>query len=310
MKFKIAFVILLVSVWVFWPGSGQNWVEIEVNEGQNAHDIARELKDAGAIRLKAPFLLWTKIRRAESRLKIGRYRISKGRAAFWIVDDFIQGRIEKARLVIPEGFASWQIAERLESLKICDGSAFKEVVKNQKLEGFLFPATYELPNGLSAVTVARLLTEQFNARWTPELESRAKEIGWTKLQAVTFASIIEREVRVRDELPEVSALYHNRLRINMKLQADPTVQYALGYWKPRLTYADYHNTKSLYNTYLHYGLPPAPICSPGLDAIKAALWPSQSDALYILATEAGRHSFSSTLREHTNKVNRRNRSRK
>lgn len=302
-----ALLLLIIGTWALWPGTGRTWVEIQVSEGQSAHDVARQLVETGAVATRYPFLIWTKVRRAGPRIQIGRYRFSKGRSAYWIVDDLIQGRAEKEKLIIPEGYASWQIAERLESLKICDGNAFKALVEKERLEGYLFPATYELTNGLSPATVARQLTAQFDARWTPDMDARAKEIGFTKAQVVTLASIVEREVRAREEYPLVASVYHNRLKKKMRLEADPTVQFALGYWKSRLTYADYRNVKSPYNTYLNYGLPPGPICSPGADAIKAALWPATTTSLFFVATEDGRHTFSDTYREHVNKVNKRNR---
>ncbi len=310
MRFGTFLLLLLAGTVAFWPGTGRKWVEIQVGEGQTAAQVARQLVDAGAVRSRIPFLLWTKVRRAGPRIQIGRYRISAGRSSYWILDDLIQGRTEKEKLVIPEGFASWQIAERLESLKICDAKAFLAHVAKEKLEGYLFPATYELANGLSPASVARQLTAEFESRWTPDKEARAKEIGMTKAQVVTLASIVEREVRAKEEYPLVSAVYHNRLKKNMRLEADPTVQFALGYWKSRLTYNDYRNTNSPYNTYLNFGLPPGPICSPGEEAIKGTLWPATTPALFFLAQEDGRHTFSTTYREHTNKVNKRNRTRK
>lgn len=251
--------------------------------------------------------MWMKLRGAEQKIHVGLYRFPMGRSAFWIVDDLINGRTQKMKLVIPEGFASWQIAERLGELKVCDPAKFKQLVAEKKLEGFLFPATYEMDIGLTAETVAKQLVNKFESQWTPEMDARAQQMGFSKRDIVVLASIIEREVRVREELPLVSAVYHNRLRKKMKLDADPTVQYAIGYWKSRLTYNDYRNVKSPYNTYLVAGLPPGPICSPGADAVQAALWPAQSDALFLVAQEDGRHSFSATYRDHTNKVNRRNR---
>lgn len=285
-------------------------MEISVIEGQTAHDVDRALRESGVIRSRMPFFLWLKLRRAGLKIQVGRYRFSKGRSAYWIVDDLVQGRSEKAHLIIPEGFASWQIAERLESLKVCDKNAFEAVVSSENLEGFLFPATYDIPCGLAPATVARKLVAEFDVRWTPEIEVRAKEMGFSKRQVVTLASIIEREVRKRDELPLVSAVYNNRLKKKMRLEADPTVQFALGFWKSRLTYDDYRLTKSPYNTYLNSGLPPGPICSPGWDAVKAALWPANSTALFFLATDDGYHTFSETYHEHMNKVNKRNRTKR
>ena len=307
MKTRATFLVLLVFTWMMWPGSGRKWAEIFVSEGQNGHAVARQLTEAGVVRTPLPFLLWVKFRRAEKRLQVGKYRFAVGRSAFWIVDDLIQGRTEKVRFVIPEGFASWQIADRLDSLKICDGDAFREIVRKENLEGYLFPATYELTNGLSPSTVARRFTAEFDARWTPEIDARAKALGLTKLETVTLASIVEREVRVREELPLVSAVYHNRLKKKMKLAADPTVQFALGFWKSRLRNRDYREAQSPYNTYLHPGLPPGPICNPGWDAVLAALSPASSNALFFVAKEDGRHDFSDTYREHVNKVNKRNR---
>jgi len=161
--------------------------------------------------------------------------------------------------------------------------------------------------------VLKQMVEEFNRRWTPEFDARARELGLNKRQVVSLASILEREIRVRDELPLISSVYHNRLRKGMKLDADPTVQYAMGYWKKRLTNEDYRRTLSPYNTYLNPGLPPGPICSPGLDAIQAALYPAATESLYFVAQEDGRHSFSSSYREHVNKVkvrDRRNQSKK
>ncbi|MCG3206006.1 MAG: Endolytic murein transglycosylase [Elusimicrobia bacterium] len=310
MKIKIFIVVLLMMSGLFWPGTGRKWVEINVLEGHNSHDVARQLISTGLIHTRVPFLGWVKLRNAGKKIQVGRYRIWAGRSAYWIVDDLIQGRVEKVRVVIPEGFASWQIAERLDELDICEKEAFKEWVKKEELEGYLFPATYDLPNGLTPKSVTQKLTAQFSLRWTPEFEARAKELGLTQSQVVTLASIIEREGQMKEELPLISAVYHNRLRKKMRLEADPTVQFAMGYWKSRLLYSDYRNTLSPYNTYLHTGLPPGPICSPGEAALRAALWPAESNALYFLAKGDGTHIFSETYREHTNQVNKRNRSRR
>ncbi len=295
---------------LFSPGRGPGFVEVDVPAGATATSVAAQLTEKGLLPVPHTLLAWVKARRAGSKIKPGRYQFASGRSAFWIADDLIKGRTHKVKVTIPEGFASWQIAERLDALKICDGALFKQAVDKEGLEGYLFPATYELDLSLDPVAVAHFLQDQFEERWTPELEGRAKEIGFSKERAVTLASIIEREARVAEERPLVSAVYHNRMKIKMPLQADPTVQYAQGTWKPRLTYNDYRNTKSPYNTYLHPGLPPGPICSPGVESIKAALWPAKSDALYFVAAEDGRHTFSATYREHTNKVNRRNRMRR
>jgi UPF0755 protein len=302
--------LLFFSFWTFWPGSGKKWENILVSQGSNAHRVADSLLEKKLIRSRYSFLFWIKVRKAEHKIPVGLYRFSLGRSSYWLVDDLINGRTQKVKLVIPEGFSSWQIAERVKDLQICDPEEFIKIVKDKKLEGFLTPATYEFDLGLSADSVIQQLVQQFKRKWTPEMEARAKEWGWDQHQTVTFASIIEREVMDREELPLVASVYHNRLKKKMKLEADPTVQYALGYWKSRLTFSDYRNTQSPYNTYLVAGLPPGPISNPGFDAIQASLWPDQTDYLYFVALEGGRHTFSKTYHEHVNNVNKRNRLRR
>jgi len=305
----VVFGFLMLGM-IFWPGTGRNWIEIDVRAGSNARGIANRLQTEGLIRSQLPFIIWTKIRGADGNLKIGRYRFSYGRSAWWLVDDLVNGRTQKVRLIIPEGFASWQIASRLEAHEICQADDFKKLVKEKKLEGYLFPATYRFNIGMSAETVVQLLSEQFEQIWTPEMESRAQEWGMSQQQVVTLASIVEREVKVPEELPLVSAVYHNRLKKKMRLEADPTVQYALGYWKKRLLFSDLKKTKSPYNTYLHKGLPPGPICNPGVGALKAVLWPADSDFLFFVAGKDGRHVFSISYQEHKKNIMKRNRNRR
>ena len=292
---------------LLWPGRAGTSTQVDVPEGTNAHRVSRQLVERGVLKSRVPFLVWVRLRGAAQKIHVGRYRFAAGRSAYWIVDDLIDGRTEKIRVTIPEGFASWQIADRLGDAGVCDKAAFSAVVRDRKLEGYLYPATYDFEAAQSAATVAQRLKDKFDQVWTQEMEGRAAQMGRTKHQAVTLASIIEREVRVREEAGLISAVYNNRLKKGMRLEADPTVQYAKGEWVSRLTYADYRNTDSPYNTYRVTGLPPGPICSPGLDSLNAALWPEPSDVLFFVAMEDGRHSFSSNYRDHVNKVNRRNR---
>ncbi|MBV9079579.1 MAG: endolytic transglycosylase MltG, partial [Elusimicrobia bacterium] len=200
---------------IFWPGTGAV-TTLVVPEGAGARRLARDFRSAGVLSSEKPFLFWTKVRGAGGKIHVGRYSFKSGRSAFWIVSDLIGGRTEKIKVVIPEGWASWQIADRLQSEGVCDGTAFLDIVKAQKLEGYLFPATYELDAGLSAASVAKRMRDKFDQVWTPELAARAQQIGMTKEQVVTLASIVEREVRVREEGPMISAVYHNRLNKGMR----------------------------------------------------------------------------------------------
>ncbi len=306
-------VLLLLGGLLFFgfkKGNPENPIPLTIETGMTAHHVANQLLETGLIKSKIPFLLWVRLRKADLNIRIGRYKFNSGRSSYWIVDDLVSGQTEKVRVVVPEGFASWQIAERLETAGLCSREDFLAIVREKKLEGYLFPATYEFEFGLSSGDIVEKMKNEFDRRWTSEFDQQAAVYRWKQLDAVVFASIIEREIRVRDELPMISAVYHNRLKKRMRLEADPTVQYALGFWKERLSYDDYRLTKSPYNTYLNGGLPPGAICNPGLDAIRAALWPAPSEALFILAQEDGRHTFSTTYRDHTNKVNARNRANK
>lgn len=172
------------------------------------------------------------------------------------------------------------------------------------LEGFLFPETYQLPAAVTPVMLRDFLTDQFVTRIGPDIAAAAQQQGLSLYQVVTLASIIQREAVRVDEMPLISSVYRNRLRIGMKLDADPTVQYGIGLrdgqWWPQITVADYQTVRSPYNTYLNSGLPPGPIASPGFAAIRAALFPQESDYYYFRAQcdGSGYHRFAVTFEEH------------
>jgi UPF0755 protein len=173
------------------------------------------------------------------------------------------------------------------------------------LEGFLFPETYAVPLGASGRDVVRAMARNFKAAWRPEWDARLDTLRLSKLQLVTLASIVEGEARADEERELIAGVYHNRLRIGMALQADPTVQYAImlttGGRKPRLYTKDYR-FPSPYNTYLHPGLPPGPVNSPGRRSIEAALYATKVPFLYFVAMPDGRHRFAATYDEHLRNV--------
>jgi UPF0755 protein len=171
----------------------------------------------------------------------------------------------------------------------------------KSFEGFLRPETYSLRHGTTPAELVRVMAEGFLSAWKPQWDARLDTLRWTRAQAVTLASIVEGEARADDERETIAGVYHNRLRIGMALQADPTVQYAIflatGKRKPRLFTRDYQ-FRSPYNTYLHPGLPPGPVNSPGLRSIEASLYPAKVPYLYFVAGPDGRHVFSRTYDEH------------
>ncbi|HYS70605.1 MAG TPA: endolytic transglycosylase MltG, partial [Gemmatimonadaceae bacterium] len=174
-------------------------------------------------------------------------------------------------------------------------------VPNKTLEGYLFPDTYAFPLGTTARQAVREMVYSFERRWRPEWDSSAVELKINRNDLVTMASIVEKEARVPEERPVIAAVYYNRLKRGMLLQADPTVQYALGHHVGRVLYKDL-TIDSPYNTYVHKGLPPGPVASPGVASLAAAANPANVPYLYFVATRDGHHEFRMTLEQHTDAV--------
>jgi UPF0755 protein len=180
---------------------------------------------------------------------------------------------------------------------VADPAVYGLNVPTGSLEGYLFPDTYTFPVGTSARQVVAAMVARFERAWLPEWDARLAALGRTRPEVVTLASIVEKEVRLVEEAPVVAAVYWNRLRIGMPLQADPTVIYALGRPTPRVMYADLE-VKSPYNTYRNPGLPPGPIAAPGAAALAATVHPAQVPYRYFVAHPNGHHEFRTTYREH------------
>lgn len=242
--------------------------------------------------------------------KAGTYEVQRGSGWGDILDKLVSGDVVQFQLVVPEGWTLEEIGSRiaavtdtpLDSVRATlqgDSIAERLGVPGPTLEGYLYPATYSFPLGTSVEDIAGTMVRRYERAWTPEMRARADSLGMTELEVVTLASIIEKEAKRWGERDTISAVYHNRLRIGMPLQADPTVQYALGEHQGRLLYAHIDEVaEHPYNTYTHRGLPPGPIASPSEGAIRAALNPADVDHLYFVAAPDGSHIFTGSLREH------------
>lgn len=270
-------------------------VDIIIHQGQTTGDIARELRQTGVIRSTLTFRLIAKVVHYDKDIKAGVYHLRRRMTSALALWRLIHSRPDFVRIVIPEGFSGRQIAERLEANSLAPAQAFMEYVQANKLEGYLFPATYLFMPGASVESIAHRMHEEFTRNVEPEF-AKHTVMRLSKTRVVVLASIVQREAVLPGERPMIAAVCLNRLTKRMRLEVDPTVQYALGYWKKGLTLQDLR-TDSPYNTYVHYGLPPGPICSPGLDAIRAVLSPAQTDALYYVADNTGGHTFSNTYDE-------------
>lgn len=304
---------------------GQGSVRIDVREGESAEAIGRRLERAGVIRSGRVFQVLVALRGVGGALVAGEYEFDRGLPASEAIERLVRGETASRVVTIPEGLRKEEIGELLERRGVVSKQAFLDALRDEstyrdipavadaregfRLEGFLFPATYGFFSDVTAGEVVRQMLTAFDSQVAPEIARSASAL--TPWQVVTLASIVEREARLPEERPIIASVFLNRLRLGIPLQADPTVQYALandpanaevfGYWKAALTVDDL-GVDSTYNTYIYVGLPPGPICNPGLDSIRAVLRPAQTNYLFFVAKPDGSHVFAETLEEHERNV--------
>lgn len=306
----LALVVPLVAGCVGSSTPAENEVAITVPAGASFSAVADSLHERGLVRSPLLFRALARIRGDERSVQSGQYRIAADLSWGEILDQLVEGRVVLESLTIPEGWTLQQISDRLGEFtgipedtivhRLEAGSAEEAWgIPGPGLEGYLFPDTYQFAPGTSLDSVLRAMVDRYQAIWTDERRERLRELGFTEAELVTLASIIQGEARLVEEMPVISAVFHNRLRIGYLLQADPTVQYALGQRRQRLLYADIDSVaEHPYNTYTQPGLPPGPIGAPGEAAIEAALYPADVDYLYFVARPDGSHIFTRSLEEH------------
>lgn len=290
-------------------------VIVEIKSGSTTKSIAAQLESAGLILKADAFVSKVKELDAASALKAGKYSFTAAMTVEEMVNAIADGAVysERIKVVVPEGYEVRQITEKLVEAGLVDQSTFeaellngqfdyaflKGIDRQYKLEGFLFPATYQFPKDATAHQIIDQMLKTFEKHYSSEDMAKATALGMDTNQLITLASIIERETRRAEELTTVSSVFHNRLKLPMRLQSCATVQYILGERKEVLSIKD-TQIKSPYNTYINDGLPPAPIASPGRAAIEAALNPATTDYLFFVTTNNGdgSHYFAKTLDEH------------
>ncbi|MDP2871781.1 MAG: endolytic transglycosylase MltG [Bacillota bacterium] len=316
----IAFGVYRMALAPVRPGSADSEI-VAVPYGHSTTQIADLLETKGLIRSARAFRRWTVVSGTSGSLHAGEYTISYGMSTPQIVARMARGQVVLHPITIPEGYNAAQIAALLEQRGFADQARFHEALRSAAnsgllpagfassrpaqvrfpLEGYLFPDTYHVYRGITEGELVRIMVGRFKAAMSPALEERARELKLTPSQVITLASIIEREARAPEERPVISGVFHNRLRIGMKLDADPTVRYAMPDPTRPITSKELA-IDSPYNTYVNAGLPPGPICSPGLASIEAALYPAQVNYLYFVAKPDGTHAFSRTFAEHLRNV--------
>jgi UPF0755 protein len=294
-------------------------IPFTVESGDTAATVADHLASKLLIRSAIAFRLIVRFEGFETNLQAGNYELRPNMSTTELVASMVQGRMAGGFLTIPEGWRLGEIADALERAGVTPRADFVSFVEHppasavagawpvpdgRSLEGYLFPDSYRFDRHTAASEIGRRMVDDFGKHASLTIRAAIEANGLTDYQGVTLASIVEREAVTPAERPIIASVFYNRLKRGMKLQADPTVQYALiddamassGYWKRSLTFADLANL-SPYNTYQVSGLPPGPICNPGLDSLAAVAHPATTDYLYFVAKSDGTHAFARTLHE-------------
>ena len=312
----IFFLVLIFSyITFFTPNyySAEAPVIFDITKGESFSSVADRLSTIGIIPSKINFKIAGFIYGAERKIRAARFQIPNGLSYLDLLDLFISGKCDYQRtLTIKPGQTIKWLAHRLQKYVYIDSTEFVNVankkefadslgLKQNSFEGYLFASDYRIFERSSPREVITLFYDSFKEFYNDSLIARTKELGFSIHEIITLASIIKGETHKEDEMSRISGVYHNRLRIGMKLQADPTIQYVLPNGWKRLTFKDLE-LDSPYNTYKYFGLPPGPINSPGKSAILAALYPEKNNYLYFVADGTGGHLFGRTLNEHNNNV--------
>ncbi len=299
-------------------------VVLTILPGSTTDQIADQLRDAGVIRSALAFRLRARQSGLDGSFQAGQHVLRKNMTVDEAVEALQTAEVHERILTLIEGWRREEIAAYLlsqsvlnasEFLALTDGDAYRRDFLAQRpesasLEGYLFPDTYRIEPETTTGQFIESLLNQFGGKIGGTVGEGFQSNGLTVHQAVTLAAIIEREAQVAAERPIIASVFYNRLRIDMPLGADPTIQYALGYqetegrwWKKALTYDDL-KIVSPYNTYVHVGLPPGPICNPGLASLQAVAAPAVTDYYFFVAVGDGSHVFSRTFEEHNANVRR------
>jgi len=322
--FLFVLIVLVVGAaggWVYLrlgePYRGYDAPEqfVEIPAGAGSRAIGDRLVNAGIVRDALSFRVSLYLSGKGRHLQAGEYRFDRPMKPVEVIDKIARGDVYVINITFPEGLTIAEMGKIFESRGLGPASAFVAAghdpapVKTldpaaRDLEGYLFPETYLLPRRTDAAQLAKMMTDRFEHVFSSELRQAAQARGLTVRQAVTLASIVEKEASRPEERPLVAAVYENRLRIGMALQCDPTVIYALdrvGKYTGNLRREDL-TFDSPYNTYRYPGLPPGPIASPGRASLEAAVHPAQVDFLYFVSRNDGTHEFARTLEEHNRNV--------
>jgi UPF0755 protein len=288
-------------------GSGTT-VRVTIPNGANMRIAGDSLAKAGVIQWPRLFRVYASLRHRDREIRAGTYMLHRDAGWGFVLDALRAGKGIVHVVTIPEGFALFQIEPLIASklgqpidsidAAVRDTALLHRLdIPTPTLEGYLFPDTYVFEDRTSAATAIDAMVRRFEQVWKPEWTARLDSIHLSRNDVMALASIVEKEARLPEERPVIAAVYLNRLRDGVLLQADPTVQYALGKHVTRVYYKDLE-IDSPYNTYKHKGLPPGPIASPGKPSIEAALYPANVPYQFFVAFPDGHHEFRRDLAGH------------
>lgn len=316
-------VVFVAAYWVLnYTGNNADLADgrtcvITVENGMTAADIANMLHKEKLIKRPESFRLEARFMGLEGKLQAGKYEIEAGKSNSEIIDILARGQVKTVSFTVPEGYTVNKIAAKLAAEGLGDAEKFKEAARNYtpykymetnnpdviyKAEGFIYPSTYLFTDGMTEKDMLATMVKEFNTQINHEKIGDAAEKADMQLRdIVTIASMVELEAVFKEEQPRIADVFLRRLQIYMPIQSDTTIQYILGAQKEEITFAD-TEIQNPYNTYVNAGLPPGPIGSPSLDAIKAVLNPEQTDYLYFVADKDGHHRFTRTYAEHLQEI--------
>ena len=308
-KYLIVALFFLYLMVIIWPQNNlKKEVSFQIPPGSSSHKVSKILKKNKIINNETFFILAVTLMGYEKKLQAGKFNFQKDTNNFQLIKKLVYGNESLVKVTVLEGWSLIQISKEIEKKIGIKQMDFLEVSRHpqflkklgivaKSLEGYLFPETYFFSERVSPESIIETMVFQFRKNFSNEFKNRMQDIGFNEIEVITLASIIEGEAIFDIERSKVSSVYHNRLRRGMKLQADPTIQYIIEGPPRRLLNKDL-KIESPYNTYLNYGLPPGPINNPGLQSIKAALFPMETNFYYFVAKGDGYHTFTKTEKEH------------
>jgi len=294
------------------PGDGKLVREVDFPKGSSLRRLADELEKGGVLRSARLFTLQARLTGSAARVKAGTYQFNNALTPGEILRKLVAGDVYEKRFAVPEGYSIYQLAEMLESRGLGKKEEFLAACRDPKIlaeagirgksaEGYLYPSTYNLVKVSDVREMVRMMTAQFRKVYGERFPALEQGSGMSRSEIITLASIVEKEAVSPEEKPLIASVFHNRLKVGMPLQSDPTAVYGLRAFGGKVTGTDVRRSTP-YNTYLIKGLPPGPIGNPGSDAIEAVLKPATTNYYYFVARNDGSHQFSATLEEHNRAV--------